>query len=195
MKISDIIKKQTTIIVLAVLVVTITAIGVSYSVFFDVKSNKNNQVVTAGTLKVSLTNVNTLKPTEPLSTGEGLKMTPLSYTVSNPQASSSLPATYKLYIGASSNNNVDLSKIKISNEGDATTGQNAKLLNSLTKITSIDGVSGTFYEVGSGKVAVGATEPTKYLRIWVDEENAPAMVNQKIQLELYIVSVVDEAAT
>ena len=54
MKIKDIIKKQTTIIAIAVILVTITVIGVSYAIFFDVKTNSRDQVITAGTLKLTV---------------------------------------------------------------------------------------------------------------------------------------------
>ena len=45
MKIKDIIKKQTTIIAIAVILVTITVIGISYAIFFDVKTNSKDQVI------------------------------------------------------------------------------------------------------------------------------------------------------
>ena len=42
MKIKDIIKKQTTIIAIAVILITIAVIGVSYAIFFDVSSVSYN---------------------------------------------------------------------------------------------------------------------------------------------------------
>ena len=54
MKIKDIIKKQTTIIAIAVVLVIITVIGVSYAIFFNVNRNTTDQVITAGNLSVTI---------------------------------------------------------------------------------------------------------------------------------------------
>ena len=55
MKVKDIIKRQTTMVAMAVILVVITAIGVSYSVFFDVEKNQSNQTITAGIFKLTVT--------------------------------------------------------------------------------------------------------------------------------------------
>ena len=79
MKIKDIIKKQTTIIAIAVILVTITVIGISYAIFFDVSRNTQDQVITAGNLSVTVS-ATKVSLSEPMSTAEGLASTPITYT-------------------------------------------------------------------------------------------------------------------
>ena len=94
MKVKDIIKKQTTIIAIAVVLVAMAAMGVSYAVFFDVKKNANNQVITAGTLKVNITGVTALGSVDVSDDATGKSSTGLSYVIEN--TSSNLPSSYKL---------------------------------------------------------------------------------------------------
>lgn len=189
MKIKDIIKKQTTIIAIAVILVTITVIGISYAIFFDVKPNSKDQVITAGTLKLTVADVNALTLKEPMSTADGLKSSPVSYTVRN--TDSNLPATYSLYVYAGSGNNIPLSSIKISTDGNATSGSTSKTLTSIQE-TIVEGGT-TYYRIDTGNLNAGASGTTKYIRIWIDEELvADEISNGKLNLQLYVVSEVQE---
>lgn len=189
MKIKDIIKKQTTIIAIAVILVTITVIGISYAIFFDVKTNSKDQVITAGTLKLTVADVNALTLKEPMSTADGLKSSPVSYTVRN--TDSNLPATYSLYVYAGSGNNIPLSSIKISTDGNATSGSTSKTLTSIQE-TIVEGGT-TYYRIDTGNLNAGASGTTKYIRIWIDEELAADEIsNGKLNLQLYVVSEVQE---
>ena len=184
MKIKDIIKKQTTIIAIAVILVTITVIGISYAIFFDVKTNSKDQVITAGTLKLTVADVNALTLKEPMSTADGV-----SYTVRN--TDSNLPATYSLYVYAGSGNNIPLSSIKISTDGNATSGSTSKTLTSIQE-TIVEGGT-TYYRIDTGNLNAGASGTTKYIRIWIDEELvADEISNGKLNLQLYVVSEVQE---
>lgn len=189
MKIKDIIKKQTTIIAIAVILVTITVIGISYAIFFDVKTNSKDQEITAGTLKLTVADVNALTLKEPMSTADGLKSSPVSYTVRN--TDSNLPATYSLYVYAGSGNNIPLSSIKISTDGNATSGSTSKTLTSIQE-TIVEGGT-TYYRIDTGNLNAGASGTTKYIRIWIDEELvADEISNGKLNLQLYVVSEVQE---
>lgn len=189
MKIKDIIKKQTTIIAIAVILVTITVIGISYAIFFDVKTNSKDQVITAGTLKLTVADVNALTLKEPMSTADGLKSSPVSYTVRN--TDSNLPATYSLYVYAGSGNSIPLSSIKISTDGNATSGSTSKTLTSIQE-TIVEGGT-TYYRIDTGNLNAGASGTTKYIRIWIDEELvADEISNGKLNLQLYVVSEVQE---
>ena len=189
MKIKDIIKKQTTIIAIAVILVTITVIGVSYAIFFDVKTNSRDQVITAGTLKLTVTDFNALKLSEPMSTTEGLKSSPVSYTVQN--TDSNLPATYSLYIYAGSGNNIPLSSIKISTDGNASSGSSSKVLSSIAETIVENGT--TYYRIDTGNLNAGASGTTKYIRIWIDEDLVADEINNgNLNLQLYVVSKVQE---
>lgn len=130
----------------------------------------------------------------PVSTANGLSSTPATYTVEN--TASNLPADYSIYIYADSSNNMDLSKVKISRDGNATKGNTAEVLSALPQesIELEDGTTKTGYKISNGKLAAKATGNPNYLRIWVDEDSLDTEIsNKNLNLKLYIVSIVDEA--
>jgi len=189
MKIKDIIKKQTTVIALAVVLVAVALIGVSYAIFFDVKTNSSNQVITAGTLRLTVSGINALQLSEPTNTSSGLSSAPVSYTVKN--TDSNLPASYSIYVYADSSNAMDISKIKISTDGNATSGSTSVVLSSITDTFTENGK--TYFKISSGNLAAGASGSTNYLRIWVDEELITDEINNvAISLNMYIISEVQE---
>lgn len=182
MKIKDIIKKQTTVIAIAVVLVVITVIGVSYAIFFNVNKNTTDQVITAGNLKVTIsaTKVNL---TEPMTTEQGLASTPITYTPSN--TSSNLPATYSIYIYAGPDNSIDLSTIKVS-----TDGSSSDVLTTLP--TDTDPGTG-YYRLTTGTVPAGGTGTSGSIRIWIDEDLiADEITGQVLDLQLQIVAEVNE---
>lgn len=189
MKVKDIIKKQTTVIAIAVALVAISVIGVSYAIFFDVKKNTDNQIITAGTLKLTVTGVSALNVSEPVDQTTGLKSTPVSYTVKN--TDSNLPANYKIYIYANTANTMDISKIKVSTDGNASAGNTARVLSSITPTFTEGGK--TYFQIDSGNLAAGANGATKYVRVWIDEDSITSEItNKKVDLNMYIVSEVQE---
>lgn len=190
MKIKDIIKKQTTLIAIAVILVTIAVIGVSYAIFFNVNRNTDDQVITAGNLELTVTGLTALTLKEPMTTSEGLASSPASYTVEN--TDSNLPATYSLYIYAGEGNTIDLSTIRISTDGDGTSGSTSTILTSIADTLVEDGT--TYYRIDTGDLGAGASSDTsKYIRIWIDEDLVADEINNgNLNLQLYVVSEVDE---
>lgn len=188
MKLNDIIKKQTTIIALAVIMVTIAVIGVSYAIFFDIKEGKN-QVIEAGSLRLTISDIKALSPTEPVTTSAGLALSPASYTVKNTE--SNLPASYSIYLFAESDNSIPLNTIKIS-----TDGTNALVLSDIgasdaTKKFTENGV--TYFKIDEGLLAAGASSNTKNLRLWIDEDLLTSEISgAKLNISLYIISEVQE---
>lgn len=186
MKVMDIIKKQTTLFAIAVVVVAVAAIGISYAVFFEVKTG-DTQVITAGNLKFEVSGVNALTLNAPVTTATGLKSTAINYTVQN---TGNLPATYSIYIYADATSKIGIDKIKLS-----TDGTNAKLLNSLasSNITLEDGTSVTGYKLTDSTLNAGASGSANSLRIWVDEDLLTTdLSNVQVSLGLCIVSEVQE---
>ena len=190
MKIKDIIKKQTTLIAIAVILVTIAVIGVSYAIFFNVNRNTDDQVITAGNLELTVTGLTALTLKEPMTTSEGLASSPASYTVEN--TDSNLPATYSLYIYAGEGNTIDLSTIRISTDGDGTSGSTSTILTSIADTLVENGT--TYYRIDTGDLGAGASSDTsKYIRIWIDEDLVADEINNgNLNLQLYVVSEVDE---
>lgn len=189
MKVKDIIKKQTTIVALAIVLVAIAIIGVSYAIFFDVKTNSNNQVITAGTLRLTVSGINALQLSEPMSTSAGLVSTPVSYTVKN--TDSNLPAAYSIYIYADSSNTIDLSKIKVSLDGNSSSGSTSQVLSSIADTFTENGH--TYFKISSGDLAAGASGTTNYVRVWVDEDLITDEISEvTVSLSMYIISEVKE---
>ncbi len=183
MKIKDIIKKQTTIIAIAVVLVIITVIGVSYAIFFNVNRNTTDQVITAGNLSVTIS-ATEVSLTEPMTTEEGLASTPITYTPSN--TSSNLPADYSIYIYAGENNTIDLSTIKVSTDGTSS--------NVLTTLPTDTDPGAGYYRITTDTVPAGSSGTTGSIRIWIDEDLiADEITSQVLDLELQIVAEVDEA--
>lgn len=189
MRVKDIIKKQTTIIAIAVILVTIAVIGVSYAIFFNVSKNSADQVITAGTLELTVSGINALTLSEPMTTAEGLTSKPVSYTVVN--TDSNLPASYSLYVYAGSDNNIPLSSIKVSTDGDVSSGSTSTILSSIAETINENGT--TYYRIDTGSLGAGASGTTKYLRIWIDEDLVADEINNgNLNLQLYVVSEVNE---
>ena len=189
MKIKDIIKKQTTIIAIAVILVTLTVIGISYAIFFDVRRNTNDQIITAGTLQLTVSGITALKVNAPMTESEGLTSSPITYTIEN--TASDLPAAYYLYIYAGSTNTIPLTAIKISIDGNATSGSTSTVLGNISE--TLNENSTTYYQIDSGNVPAGSSSSTQYLRIWVDESLLTDEIESgTLDLQLYVVSEVQE---
>lgn len=183
MNVKNIIKKQTTIVIIAIALVSITIFGVSYALFFDVKTNSKNQVITAGSLKLTIPSATALAPTEPVDDATGLKSSAFNYTIKN--TDSSLPASYNLYIYADANNAVSLNNIKFS-----TDGSTVKALKTISP-TTVDDKS--CYLIESSNINAGDSI-SKSIRIWVDENAEGADAGEALNLTFYIESVVQENA-
>ena len=190
MKIKNIIKKQTTIIAIAVVLVTIAVIGVSYALFFNVNKNTEDQVITAGNLALTVSGLTAGQINDTMSEAEGLASTPITYTVEN--TNSNLPAAYSLYVyggvedGNKQANTIPLEAIKFS-----TDGTTAKSL--VDQATVQTDNNQTAYLIDSGTIEAGGTAPSKSLRIWIDETLLSSEIESgNVNLQLYIVSEVNE---
>ena len=197
MKIKNIIKKQTTIIAIAVVLIATAAIGVSYAIFFDVGVSSGNQVITAGNLQLTVWGssnqaISAITLSEPISTESGLTSSPIEYTVKN--TSSNLPASYSIYLYADTNNAVNLSTVKVSLDGNQSAGSTAQILSSLTPTLTENGK--TYYRINNGTIAAGASGSANYLRLWLDEDLiAEELDGVTVNISMYIVTEVNESAT
>ena len=190
MKIKDIIKKQTTIIAIAVILVTIAVIGVSYALFFSVNKNTEDQVITAGNLALTVSGLTAGQISDTMSETEGLASNPITYTVEN--TSSNLPASYSLYVyGGLEEEDKPANTIPLESIMFSTDGTTAKKLVDQTSIQTDN--SQTAYLIDSETIAAGSTDPSKSLRIWIDESLLSSEIESgNLNLQLYIVSEVNE---
>lgn len=201
MKLKDIIKKQTLIIVLTVAIVTISTISVSYAVFFDVKKNSEDQVITAGTLTATITNPSGIAPTEVLPDAEGIISTPLTYTIDN---TGSLPVHYRLCVFAAPGNTIPLDKFKISTDG--TTYKNLVQTSPSNKNAAAEAEIGAKYSGLADKSCYiiaeenvkarsnpAVAEPqNRSIRIWVSSELYADGADGQVNIELHFDTEVDE---
>lgn len=187
MKIADIIKKQTSIIAIAVIVITIAVIGVSYAIFFDVKEGKT-QVIKAGQLKLTVDDLKALSQSEPMSTTAGLASSPATYTVKN---EGDLPAAYSIYVYAENDNTIPISAIKLSTDGTSSEIlSNIGSTDSSKKFTE-SGI--TYFKIDGGTLAANKSSNTKNLRLWIDDSLLTEELSEaKLNISLYIVSEVQE---
>ncbi len=202
MNIANIIKKQTTIIAIVVVLLITLAVGVSYALFYNVKTGET-QTVIAGTLKVTFeangAKDNAFNNKEPMSETEGLETTSITYTPTN---TGNLPASYKIYLVLLSDNTVNAANIKFSVDGDQTKGSTATILSSKNSIIVSDSDSKinnqTAYEIDSGTISAPTSGnsqagTTKYLRVWIDEDSFPDTTDEaQLNLSILVVNEVNE---
>lgn len=190
MKIKDIIKKQTMVIAIAVILVTVSLISVSYALFFKVDKNSTDQVITAGTLTVTISGSNKLNQTEPMSESEGTADTnSFTYTVTN---SGNLSASYQLCIVAGQNNEIDLDLIKVYD------GTNVETLTSISTSIDVDVSESSgntdirdCYVIAEDIVSVDGTKSGS-VYVWIDEGSITDEIDgENLDLDLYVEYIVE----
>ncbi len=206
MNIAEIIKKQTTIVAIAVILIITLAIGVSYALFFNIKEGEV-QTVKAGTLAVTFkTNGTSADATsqqiEPMSDENGLKTKTITYT---PENTGNLPVSYKLYLVITNSDTIQASYIKFSVDGNDSNGITAQSLSSKPSFQTDESYetniqNKTAYEIDSGTIKASTSGQsqqgaTKYLRVWLDESTFPDNIETTdLNLSILVVNEVDESS-
>ena len=200
-----IIKRQSTVIAVAVICLTLATIGASYALFFQVESNSNNQVVTAGTLGVSYgsgsSSITTTK-LEPMSDDEALLSSTMTGTI-YVENKGSLPAIYEVSIGddiESFNARADKSENDklLSHEYLRIAAYlNGEMVVEPTELSTLTASVNTtdFYKLFDGTLDVtgtGNSTMTIVIKVWVDEEAPESIINDYVYLKMNITSEVDE---
>ena len=106
---------------------------------------------------------------------------------------------YKIYIYADNSNSIDVSKLKLAISDDSNSATEAKaFVNTDTysitnKEDSACTTDCTAYKIDEGTLAAGDSTKTKYIRVWVDENQVTDELNDTaVSLKLFVVSEVDE---
>ncbi|MBE6154667.1 MAG: hypothetical protein E7163_03760 [Firmicutes bacterium] len=191
MKIKDILKNQTTVVAIAIVLVALTLTGVSYAIFFDVKANTKNQVITAGTLKLiisateeELTNID--GDSLVMINDVGISSSPIATYTVNHTEESTLPASYTIYLDIQNENILDYVKLSIDEEeyfGITDLSEN--------DILTVD--NNTYYKIDSNTLQPGVTGTTTELRLWLDEDMITQDIKEEtVTINLYIISEVAE---
>ena len=177
MNYQNILKKQTTIILVSVIAMVLIIIGTSYSLFMQVNESKDIQVLESGTLILSSTKGNTITTaTIPQSDYDGMNTEGYTFSIKN---TGTLDCYYTLYISnVASTNPVDPKYIRISiDDGEPAT---------ITDLIVDTENSGRFIlEVGQlGAANQDGDVITHNIKIWVDEFAPASIIGKKIQLQI-----------
>ena len=176
MNYQNILKKQTSIILVSVIVMVLIIIGVSYSLFMQVDESNQVQVVESGTLVLSSTKGNTITTNNlPLSDAEGLGNEGYTFSVQN---KGTLGYLYNLYVNnKASSNPLEYEYIKISFDD----GPAIKLSELET-----DSEKGIIL-LANDYIAPANTEgdvKTHNIKVWIDEDAPTSIIGKKILLQI-----------
>ena len=203
MNFKNILKRETKVIAIVVICLTLVVIGSSYALFLQVDNNTNNQVVEAGSLTVTYSNGNTvtvdstedgnclLPQSDSAATTNGCKFT---LSIRN---TGTLPMKYNLLIynntsGAPSGATfVNHSLIKYSLKKQYTVAAKTETVTSSATLSSVPAYSSTKKTLETNTINAGETI-TFSLNIWIDENATTSIIDQYVYLKLDVVGQVAE---
>lgn len=205
MKYTKIIKRETKIMIGIVVVLVVIVLGVSYSLFMQVNSNTNNQVVTTGTLQVEYASSNgfitndTYKDIVPISNDAALTQKGYEFSVKN---TGSLPVAYQVYLyvnksdyeadKASGNVTGDLFEetglIKFNLQTNSNGNNDINKLAEQMNKTENGMIK---YRIYSGTIPENNSIDTHNLKIWLDEDMDTSYIGKNIYLKLEVNSYVN----
>ena len=197
MDLTKVFKKQTAIIAVSVIGLSLILLGTSYALFFRVNQSTEQQVVSTGTLTVQIPNPQSRLVADlmPKSAGEVDSSDTYTFTVSN---TGTLPMKYEVIIyndkDETLTNSLDHQYLYISFDGGT-----AKKLSECTRTADtadIDNQNNIKYVLKSdGELAASGetgSSATHYVQIWLDENAPAAAVNKTIDLEIAVNGEVNE---
>ena len=176
MNYQSILKRQTSIILISVIVMVLIIIGVSYSLFMQVDESNDVQVVESGTLVLSSNKGNTITTNNiPISDIEGLGSEGYTFSVKN---NGTLGYLYNLYINnKASSNPLEYEYIKISFDDGP-----------VTKLSDleIDSEKGLIL-LANNYIAPANEEGdvvTHNIKVWIEETAPTSIIDKKILLQI-----------
>lgn len=195
-------KRETKVIAYVVIALTLVVIGASYALFLQVNNNRDNQVVTAGSLVIEYANGNTVEPDEndenncliPQGDDTGATTGGCKFTLSITNTGT-LPMQYDLLIYNDAipegGEYVDHSYIKHSlNKQLSVEGAESVNVNDKKALNILEEKEGKRV-LETNTIDVGETI-TFSLNIWIDENAPSSIVGQYVYLKLDVVGTVFE---
>lgn len=197
-------KRETKVIAYVVIALTLVVIGSSYALFFQVNNNRDNQVVTAGTLTVEYAKGNTITVDEndtknclaPQEDATGSSTGGCKFTLSVTNTGT-LPMQYDLLIynntkdAPSGAKFVDHSYIRHSlNKQSSREDANSENVTSAKSLNSLEQKDGKRV-LESAVIEVGETI-TFSLNVWIKEEAPEDIIGEYVYLKLDVVGSVFE---
>ena len=176
MNYQSILKRQTSIILISVIVMVLIIIGVSYSLFMQVDESNDVQVVESGTLVLSSNKGNTITTNNvPLSDIEGLGSEGYTFSVKN---NGTLGYLYNLYINnKASSNPLEYEYIKISFDDGP-----------VTKLSDLEVDSEKGLILLANNYIAPANEEgdvvTHNIKVWIEETAPTSIIGKNILLQI-----------
>ncbi len=218
MNYKNVFKRETKVVAIVVIALTLVVIGSSYALFMQVDDNDQNQVVTAGTLTIVYKNGNEVNPSANVEEDGTTCLTPMGdedgkTNGCNFQLSienkGTLPMKFDLliYNGSSTTDLVSYDYIKYH--------LTQRVTNAVPDSSSLNDLQGT--EVESAKklselqspqnqeeennkdkkvLTSGVIQPKQTieytLKIWIDDQAPESIINKQVDLQLDVAGTVDE---
>lgn len=199
------IKKQSTIIAIAVICLTVATIGVSYALFFQVETNSENQVVTAGTLNVeygSASKAITAKELIPMSDEEALASETMTGTIYI-ENTGTLPSYYELKIGndmisftnrdnpSSSDKIVNHDYLKVAAYLNGTMIVEPTVLSALEKASDDESMYSLFKNILFTR-GTGESTATVVIKLWISENAPEEIIGDYVYMKMDVTGEVYE---
>ena len=176
MNYQNILKRQTSIILISVIFMVLIIIGVSYSLFMQVDESKDIQVLESGTLVLSSTKGTTITTsTVPQSDYDGMNTKGYTFSIKN---TGTLDCYYTLYISNVASNPLDYQYLRISIDG------NDPIL--LTDLV-VDPENSSRFVFENGQLSAANQDGdvvTHNIKVWIDELAPASIIGKKIQLQI-----------
>ena len=205
MNYKSIIKRQSTMIIVAVICLTLATIGISYALFFQVETNTNNQIVEAGTLNIQYgAGSSAITATEllPMTDEEALASSTMTGTIYIENAGT-LPANYEVKLGDDTeafNKRIDKAEndVLLSHEYIKIAAYlDGELIVAPTKLSDLeysldDNTMHSLFKESLNITGTGDHTATIVLKVWIDENAPKRIIGSYVYLKMDVTSEVDE---
>ncbi len=204
-------KKETTVILVSVICLTVMTLGFSYAVFFDIDTSTSNQNIETGTLVVEFgSSTSSIVNNNMLPTPDAVALESESMSTIYLQNNGSLDSDFVITLGydyeafnAASSPESNLIPLEFLNtaifEYNPSTGESVIVSDivSLADLVPNDLNSETYnlYQSVIGKSSSGSNAKTYIVRIWLDEFAPEYLSNYKLYLKLGVSAQATEATT
>lgn len=198
-------KRETKVIVYIVICLTLVVMGTSYALFLQVNHNTNNQVVTAGSLKITYSGGNTVTVDENSdsncltpqndSDGGGNGGCKFTLSISN---TGTLPMQYNLLIynntsdAPSGATFVNHSLIRHSLRKQYTVANKNETVTTAAALGDLNNYNSTTKRILETSVIEAGETITFALNIWIDESASADIIGQYVYLKLDVMGTVYE---
>lgn len=184
-------KKETMYMMFTVVCLSLTMISTSYSIFFDVKTNKNEQTITTGELTVQFTNSTISSGYVYPSADEDVNDL-TSQSIFYLQNSGTIDGAYTFTVSENDNHELSLDYIKLALfEYNAATSESTMISDIIKLGDCITDENGN-YIIYSSNIS-SSSSATYSVKFWLNEYSPEFIIGETIDLELNIESEVLEA--